>query len=298
MLDRLTSMAVFVEAAEAGSFARAADKLGMSAQMVAKHVAALEHHLDVRLLNRTTRKQSLTEFGDRYLERCQIVLTEVAAAEALAGESQIRPQGLLRINAPVTFGRYALMPQVTRFMIDYPQVGVALTLSDRLVDPIEEGYEAIVRMGVLEENLTLVARPLKDYRLVACAAPSYIRTYGMPLKPGDLSNHECLGFAHWPAALNRQWTFDQAGSSSPVAVHSRLIVNDWGAIHSAVLSGFGITLGYEHAVAEDLAAGRLVQVLPDFEGPSRPMHLLYASDRRMTPKLRFFVDRIVESFGK
>ncbi|WP_213778679.1 LysR family transcriptional regulator [Caballeronia sp. dw_276] len=297
MLDRLTSMAVFVQAAQTGSFAAAADKLGMSPQMVAKHIAALERHLATRLLNRTTRKQSLTEFGRAYLERCQTVLAEVNAADALAQAVQLRPQGRLRINAPVTFGRHGLMPMVTRFLRDFPEVELELTLSDRLVDPIEEGYEAIVRIGPIGENLALVARPLKPYRLVTCASPAYLSEHGTPLKPADLADHECVGFAPWPADLNRQWRFHKGGRDIEATVGSRLLINDWGAIHSAALDGFGIVLGSEHAVAEDLAAGRLVRVLPDFDGPVRPMHLLYAADRRMTSKLRCFIDRMIEAFG-
>jgi DNA-binding transcriptional LysR family regulator len=297
VLDRLTSMTVFVQATQAGSFAAAADKLGMSPQMVARHIAALEQHLATRLLNRTTRKQSLTEFGRAYLERCQTVLAEVNAADALAQAVQVKPQGRLRINAPVTFGRHGLMPLVARFLRDFPEVELELTLSDRQVDPIEEGYEAIVRIGPLDENLAMVARPLQPYRLVACASPAYLNEHGTPLEPADLAGHECVGFAPWPADLNRQWHFQQSGRDGEAAVGSRLSINDWGAIHSAARDGFGIVLGYEHAVAEDLAAGRLMRVLPDFEGPSRPMHLLYAADRRMTPKLRCFVDRMVETFG-
>jgi DNA-binding transcriptional LysR family regulator len=297
VLDRLTGMAVFVQATQTGSFAAAADKLGMSPQMVAKHIAALEQHLATRLLNRTTRKQSLTEFGRAYLERCQTVLAEVDAADALAQAVQVKPQGRLRISAPVTFGRHGLIPAVTQFLRDFPEVELELTLSDRLVDPVEEGYEAIVRIGPIDENLPMVARPLKPYRLVACASPAYLSEHGTPLEPADLARHECVLFAPWPTDLNRRWRFQQGGREVEATVGSRLSINDWGAIHSAARDGFGIVLGSEHAVGEDLAAGRLIRVLPDFEGPSRPMHLLYAADRRMTPKLRCFVDRMIGTFG-
>ncbi|MBD1554457.1 LysR family transcriptional regulator [Pseudomonas sp. C2L11] len=290
-------MAVFVQATQMGSFAAAAANLGMSPQMVARHIAALEQHLATRLLNRTTRKQSLTEFGRAYLERCQAVLAEVNAADALAQAAQAKPQGRLRINAPVTFGRHALMPLITRYLHDFPQVELELTLSDRRVDPVEEGYEAIVRIGPLDEHLAMVARPLRPYRLVACASPAYLKEHGTPLNPTDLARHECIGFSPWPVDLNRQWRFQQNGHDGEAAVASRLSINDWGAMHSAARSGFGIVLGPEHAVAEDLAAGRLVRVLPDFEAPARAMHLLYAADRRMTPKLRCFVERMIETFG-
>lgn len=297
MLDRLSSMTVFVRATEAGSFAAAAEDLGMSPQMVAKHVAALEQHLGTRLLNRTTRRQSLTEFGRLYLERCQAILAEVEAADMLAQTAQAEPRGRLRLNAPVTFGRYGLMPLVTDFLRTFPGIEVDLVLSDRLVDPVEEGFEAVVRIGALDPNLALVARPLRPYRLVACASPDYLARHGAPSIPADLASHECVGFTPWPAGFNRQWRFMDDGAEHKVAVGSRLNLNDWGAMHAAALDGFGIVLGYEHAIATDLAAGRLVRVLADFEVPCRPMHLLYAADRQMTPKLRCFIDRMLDVFG-
>lgn len=298
MLDRLTSMTVFVMAAETGSFAAAADRLGMSPQMVAKHVGALERQLGTRLLNRTTRKQSLTEFGRIYLEHCQAILAEVDTADALAQEVNAKPRGRLRVNAPVTFGRYGLMPFVTRFLRDYPEVQLELVLSDRLTDPIEDGYEATLRIGPLDQNLAMVARSLAPYRLLACASPAYLGEFGTPEEPAQLGRHECLGFMPWPASLNRQWSFSRHGRRHDVAVSSRLSLNDWSAMHSAALAGSGIVLGYEHAVAQDLSAGRLIRVLPDYEVPSRPMHILYVADRRMTPKLRCFVEGVVAAFGE
>ena len=203
MLDRLTSMTVFVQTVRYGSFAAAAEKLNMSPQMVAKHIEALEQRVETRLLNRTTRKQSLTVFGRLYLDRCHSVLSEVEAADMLAQSSHARPQGRLRVNAPVTFGRHGLMPVVTQFLNRYPDVDVELTLSDRLIDPVEEGYEAVVRLGPLQKNLALIARPLRTYRLVACASPAYLLAHGTPQLPSDLIDHECLGFAPWVSDLSR-----------------------------------------------------------------------------------------------
>lgn len=297
MLDRLTSMTVFVHAVRYGSFAAAAEKLGMSPQMVAKHIEALEQRVETRLLNRTTRKQSLTVFGGLYLEQCQAVLAEVETADRLAQSSRAEPHGRLRVNAPVTFGRHGLMPVVTRFLNRYPDVDVELTLSDRLIDPVEEGYEAVVRLGSLQKGLALVARPLRTYRLVACASPAYLLTHGIPQLPTDLSHHECLGFAPWVSDLSRNWTFQQDGRVTEVPVRGRLQVNDWEALRSAALEGFGILIGYEQAVAADLQSGQLIRVLPDYEGPVRPIHLLYAADRRMTSKLRCFVDHLMEALG-
>ncbi|TBU89969.1 LysR family transcriptional regulator [Phytopseudomonas dryadis] len=297
MLDRLTSMAVFVRAAEAGSFAAVAESLGMTPQMVAKHVAALERQLGTRLIQRTTRRQSLTEFGRLYLERCHAILAEVEAADTLAQTAQAEPRGRLRLNAPVTFGRYGLMPLVVGFLHACPAVEVDVVLSDRLVDLVDEGFEAVLRIGALDPQLALVARPLQPYRLLACASPDYLARHGSPSEPVDLAGHECVGFSAWPSAFSRQWHFVRAGAEYSVAVASRLNLSDWGAMHAAALNGYGIVLGYERALSEDLAAGRLVRVLADYDVPARPMHLLYAADHRMTPKLRAFVDWMLRAIG-
>ncbi len=297
MLDRLTSMAVFVQAVRSGSFAAAAEKLAMSPQMVARHIDELERRVATRLLNRTTRKQSLTEFGRQYLERCLSVLAEVEAADMLAQTSHAEPQGRLRVNAPLTFGRHALTPVLTRFLNDYPAVDVELTLSDRVIDPIEEGYEAVVRLGPLETNLALVARPLRVYRLVACASPDYLIQHGTPEEPMDLIHHECLHFSPWTSELSRHWQFQRDGNVTDVPVQGRLRINDWEGLRNAARAGFGVLLGYEHILAEDLESGRLVRLLPSFDGPVRPIHLLYGADRRMTPKLRCFIDYVMQEFG-
>jgi DNA-binding transcriptional LysR family regulator len=298
MLDRLNGMAVFVQAVRSGSFTAAARKLGMSPQMVAKHIAELERRVATRLLNRTTRKQTLTEFGRLYLDTCQSVLDEVEAIEMLAQSAQVKPQGRLRVNAPVTFGRYGLVPVVTQFLNKYPDVDVELTLSDRLIDPADEGYEAVVRLGPLDENLALVARPLRAYRLLVCASPAYLRKHGTPQQPADLALHECLGFAPWASELSQAWRFQRNGRVTTVPVKGRLRMNDWSALHSAARDGFGVLLGYEHAVAEDLASGGLIQILSEYEGPFRPIHLLYAAERQMTLKLRCFVDHVMGTLGK
>ena len=297
MLDRLTSMDVFVQTVRYGSFTAAADKLGISPQMVAKHIEELERRVASRLLNRTTRKQNLTEFGRLYLERCQSVLAEVEAADTLAQSSHIKPQGRLRVNAPVTFGRHSLMPLVTKFLSSYPDIDVELTLSDRLVNPLEEGYEAVVRLGPLQKDLALVARSLSAYRLVVCASPAYLLDHGEPQQPSDLTRHECLGFAPWASDLSRNWAFKRNGRVTQVPVRGRLQINDWEALRGAARDGFGILIGYERALVDDLASGCLVRILPDYEGPVRPIHLLYAADRRMTPKLRCFVDYMMDALG-
>lgn len=295
-MDRLTSMAVFVAAADLGSFAAAASALGMSPQMVAKHVVFLETRLGTRLINRTTRRQSLTEFGRTYHERCRVVLAEAEAADSLAETVRAHPRGTLRLNAPVTFGSHSLVPLLTRFLRDCPEVEVDLSLTDRMVDPVEEGFEAVIRLGPLAES-SLVARPLAPYRLVACAAPAYLAAHGEPASPEDLAGHQCLDFSHWPRGRDSLWRFTRAGIAVEAQAAGRLRINDFRALLTAARDGFGIVLGVETALRDDLAAGRLVRVLPDWEAPSRPMHLLTMRDRRPTAKLRRFVELMLEAFG-
>ncbi|MCX2942014.1 LysR substrate-binding domain-containing protein, partial [Rahnella perminowiae] len=178
-MDRLTSMNVFVRTADLGSFAAAAEALRISPQMVAKHIARLESRLGTPLINRTTRRQHLTDIGRSYYERCKIVLSEAEAADAIALEMKITPSGTLRVNAPVTFGTSSLTPFITHYLAQYPETQIELTLSDRLVDPVEEGYEVILRIGELTDS-QMIAYPLRPYRLIACASPDYLAQNGVP----------------------------------------------------------------------------------------------------------------------
>ncbi|PMY38726.1 LysR family transcriptional regulator [Pseudomonas chlororaphis] len=295
-MDRLTSMEAFVAAAESGSYARAATRLGLSPQMVAKHVAALEQRLGARLLNRTTRRQNLTELGSAYLERCKHILGEAQAADSLAQIMNATPRGKLRISAPVTFGSYSLMPFVTGFLREHPEVEIDLHLTDRYIDLVEEGYEAAFRIGPLADS-SLTARPLAPYRLIACAAPAYLAARGTPRVPADLEQHECLGYAYWSRPADNQWQFRRDGRVHEVQVRSRLQVNESKALLSAAVDGFGIVLGPADFLEPARAAGELVQLLPGYEAPSRAMHLLYRPDRQMTAKLRHFVDAAIARFG-
>jgi DNA-binding transcriptional LysR family regulator len=294
-MDRLASMVAFVKVVEAGSFAAAANILGMSPQMAAKHVTFLEGRLGTRLLNRTTRRQSLTEIGRTYLERCKLVLAEADWADSLADEAKGSPRGRLRINAPVSFGA-SLTPLVTRYLRRHPNVEIDLVLSDRFVDLVEEGFEAVFRVGPLADS-SLMARELSPFRLVACASPGYLRERGIPLTPTDLETHECLGYTHWSRPAVYEWRFVQNGRASEVRIRNHLQINDATALVAAALDGFGIVLVAEDLVRGRLKSGQLVKVLPDFETPSRPMHLLFHPDRRQTAKLRSFIDAAVREFG-
>lgn len=295
-MDRLTSMNVFVRAAELGSFAAAANDLRLSPQMVAKHIARLESRLGTALLNRTTRRQHLTDIGRSYYERCKIVLSEAEAADAIALEMKVTPSGTLRVNAPVTFGTSTLAPFITQYLAQYPETQVELTLSDRLVDPVEEGYEVILRIGELTDS-QMIAYPLRPYRLIACASPGYLAQRGIPLTPAELAQHSCLVYGIWSPQAPCRWQFSKDGKTQEIQPEGRLRSNDWRALLHAAVSGYGVTLGPEDVLKEEITAGRLVQILPDYDGPSRPMHVLTPAGLRQTVKIRSFIQALRDAFA-
>lgn len=289
-------MAVFVKASDLGSFAAAAEAMGMSPQMVAKHVVFLEDRLGTALLHRTTRRQSLTDVGRAYYDRCKQLLSEVAAAESVAQDMRSQPKGVLRVNAPMTFGAYSLAPFVTRYLDRYPDMQIDLTLNDRFVDPLEEGFEVLVRIGEVDDT-SLVAHPLAPYRLIACASPDYLARRGIPQTPSELERHDCLAYAYWSPSIPCRWLFSRDGKTEEVRASGRIRSNDWKVLLHAAKEGYGVTLGPEGVLNAEIAAGRLVRILPDYEGPARPMHVVYPAGRRPTVKVKSFVDAMVEEFG-
>jgi len=293
-MDRLLSMTVFAKAVELGSFSAAGNALGMSSQLVGKHVQMLEQHLGVRLLNRTTRRQHLTEIGREFYERTKSILAEVEAAEGLAAETRATPRGRLRINAPVTFGIHALAPKLPEYLAAYPEVTLELSMTNRSVDVIDEGYDLVFRIGQLTDS-GLIARPLAPYRLILCAAPSYLAARGPINTPQDLSRQECLGFLH--PELGKRWTLIGPEGTVTVPVSGRLMVDSGEALMAAAVAGVGVLLQPFEIVEPYLASGRLVTLLPEYSAPTRPMHVLYAPDRRMTPKLRSFIEFVMANFG-
>src|SRR6185437_14006150 len=290
-MDQLASMTAFVRATELGGFAPAAQTLGISPTMVGLHVRALEDRLGSRLLNRTTRRQSLTEVGRVYYERCRQILSDLEEADRTASQLRAAPRGRLRVNAPVSFGVHALTPVITDYLATYPEVEVDLTVNDRVIDLVEEGFEVAIRVGSLSDS-GLVARPLAPYQLVLCASPDYLARFGEPRRPEDLARHNCLAFDRWSAP--HVWTF-QNGEAA--AVRGVLRANNGEALRVAALRGLGIIQQPGVLLAEDLRCGRLIRVLPDYDLPTRPIHLIYLPDRRSTPKLRTFIDFVLERLG-
>lgn len=296
MIDRLTSMETFVRASDLGSFTAAARVLGMTPQMVGKHIRSLEERLGTPLLRRSTRRQSLTEAGEVYYERCRTVLAEFALAEASVEDMGAVPRGRLRMSAPVGFGACRLAPLLTRFMQKHSAIEIELVLTDRYVDLIDEGFDAVVRLGPIAET-TLAARELASHDQVACAAPGYLRQHGTPRVPGDLTEHDCLGFVNATGLPYAEWRFTaQDGQVHPVTIRSRFRVNDGRVLALAAVAGAGIVLQPAAVLQEHLDAGRLVPILGDFLAPARPMLLLFPNRRPQPPKLRALIDDIVAAF--
>jgi DNA-binding transcriptional LysR family regulator len=294
-MDRLTSMAVFVRTVERGGFAAAASELGLSPTMTGLHVRALEERLGARLLNRTTRRQSLTEAGRRYYERCKQILADIEAAEGDAMDLQSAPRGRLRVTAPISFGTHALTPAIIDYLALYPEVEVDLSLNDRVIDLVDEGYEVALRVGPLADS-SLIARKLAPYRLRLCASPEYLRRRGVPRRVEDLADHNCLCFVY--ARSGSEWRFTGPEGESEVAIRGRLQTNNGDALRLAARRGLGIILQPAALLAEDIASGALVPLLAGHVPPSFPMHIVYLPDRWPTPKVRSFVDFVVERFGE
>lgn len=288
-------MAIFVRVVEKGSLAAAAEEFCTSATMVGKHLRALEAHLGGRLLNRTTRRQSLTDLGREYYDRCKRILADIEAADGIADAMHAVPRGVLRVSAPSSFGNHGLVPALPDFFARYPEVSIDLSLENRVVDLVEERFEAAIRIGTLPDS-SLVARPLADYRTVVCASPAYLARRGVPGSLADLSAHDCLGFSHWK--IRDRWHLDGPHGREAVRVRGRFQANSGQALRMAAVLGLGIVMQPEVLLAEDLAAGRLVRVLPDYATFARPMHVIYHADRYSNPKVRSFVDFIVERFGR
>jgi len=293
-MDVLDSMQVFVVAVEKGSLSAAAAACAMSATMAGNHLRTLEQSLGTQLLHRTTRRQRLTAFGEDYYVRCKEILRLVAETHVQAQQLQAAPAGKLRIAAPVTFGTEALMPTLADYLARYLDVHIDVVLNDRVADLVEEGFDVAIRIGALPDS-GLIAQPLAPYRSMICASPDYLARRGTPRQPGDLAGHECLAFA--PAAATH-WRMENEEGAARVAVSSRLQVNLGQALRVAALHGLGIVMQPAILLEADVQAGRLVQLFPDYTLPTRPMSVVYLADRYRAPKLRSFVDFIVNRFGQ
>ena len=292
-MDLLGSMEVFVQIVERGSLTAAATACSISPTMAGNHLRALEQRLGMKLLNRTTRRQNLTAFGQDYYTRCQEILRLIADADSQAQDLHASPAGMLRVTAPVTFGNQALIPALADYLAQYPAIRMDLVLSDRVTDLVAEGFEAAIRIGNLPDS-NLIAQPLAPYRLLLCASPAYLARRGTPRTPDDLATHECLSFSH---VAFEEWRMQNHESGIRVPGTARLQLNNGQGLRVAALHGLGITLQPAVLLEHDVAAGRLVQLFPDYPLPIRQMNLVYLPDRYRSARLRSFVDFVTARFG-
>lgn len=295
VMDPLDGIATFARVVESGSFSAAADRLALSKSAVSAHVQRLEERLGVRLLNRTTRRLSVTEAGAAYYRHCARILAEAEAAEQAAGALQREPRGTLRISAPDSFGTMHVAPAVPAFLRRYPELSVDITLSPAHVNLLEEGLDLAIRIGVLEDS-PLVVRKLAPSRLVLCAAPAYLGERGKPREPGDLARHNCLCTSLLP--WGDEWRLAGKRGERRVAVSGSLRSNSADMLRSAAIDGIGIALLPSWAVAEELRSGVLQRVLEGWEPPASTIYAVYAGNRLMSMKVRAFVDHLARCIGR
>lgn len=283
----LNALRVFAKVVEAGSFVGAARELDLPKSTVSRRVAALEARLGARLLQRTTRKLSLTDAGRAYYEHAARALAEVDAAERAVTQLAEVPRGKLRVTTPLNFG--FLAPIVADFAIRYPEVEVELVGTDRVIDLIEEGFDLAIRAGKLRDG-SLVGRRIGALERYLVASPGYVKRHGRPKQPEDLRDHECLIFGG--SSDGATWKLVRGGQTRTVRVTGRLVVNDFEFLDEAARRGLGLALLPVHRCADDLRDGTLVRVLPDWCAPGQPLSAVYPSARHLAPKVRAFLDHL------
>ena len=294
-MDRFAELAAFVRTVDRGSQAAAARELGVTPAMVGRYIRALEDRLGARLLNRTTTNQSLTEAGSAFHARAAALLEQLEAAEDVVADRQAAPRGLLRVSGPMSFGVRYLAAAVAGFGALHPGLRVELSLNDRVVDLVEEGYDLAVRIGRLADS-SLVARRLAPCRVAVCAAPAYLAQHGAPEGPEDLREHKCLLYSY--AANGGTWRFVRAdGREVRVEVDGPLTANNGDAVLAASLEGAGVLLQPTFIVGDALREGRLVRLLPGWGAPELAVYAVYPSARHLSPKVRSCVDFLAEQFG-
>ena len=294
-MDRFHQMEAFVAVVDAGSFVGAADALDVSKTAVSRLVGDLEARLGVRLLHRTTRKLSLTREGEIFTERCRMLLSEVGEAEAEITAHADEAIGQLRINVPMSFGLIHLAPLWPAFLAMHPKVVLDVTLSDRLVDLVDEGYDVAVRIARLPSS-SLVSRKLAATRLVLCASPSYLRTHGAPTHPSDLARHAVI--AYTLLSTGELWEFTGPEGRVSVKVAPRMRTNSGDTCCSAALQGQGIVQQPSFMVAGHLKAGTLIELLPAYRALDLGIYALYPSRIHLMPKVRVLINFLFEAFRK
>jgi DNA-binding transcriptional LysR family regulator len=294
-MDRFESMRIFAKVVETSSFTTASAGLGISTSMVSQHVKQLEERLGARLLNRTTRKMSLTEVGRAYYDRCKRLLSDLDEAESAVGKMQVAPRGDLRVNATPVFGALHLAPAVADFTARFPSISAEVMLSDRIVDLVDEGFDVAVRVEPLPDS-SLTARPIASYRMVVCGAPAYFKKHGVPRTPDDLVDHNCLTFTG--TSYMRAWPLVSSADAHGVSVKGNLRSNNAAVLLLGALTGQGLISMPTYLVSDALRSGRLRTVLDDYATPPLTIRAVYPHGRHLSAKVRTFVDFLAARFGR
>lgn len=293
-MDTLDGMRTYVAVVSEGSFVGAARRLKISPQLVSKYVGQLEERLGARLLNRSTRRISITEAGQAYFERCQQVLADIDEMESAVGELTTAARGTLRVNAPMSFGVLHLARAVARYQQQHPEVHVDLTLDDRHVDVVSEGFDLAIRIGQLAES-SLVARKLAPVRLVVCGSSDYFARHGIPKTPKQLSLHRCLRYTYGTSADS--WRFEKDSRHYDVKIKGPITANNGNALREAAIAGAGLVREPTFIVGDDIREGRLLVVLDEFRIPELSAYAIYAHRQYLSAKVRTFVDFLADYFG-
>lgn len=293
MLDRLLSMEIFVVVVELGSFTAAASHFKMSTPMVTKHIQELEARLGTSLLTRTTRRHHLTEIGQKYFNNCKEILGSIKLAESGAEEMGSLPRGKLKITASIWFGTISLAPVVADYLNKYQDMSIELSLTDRFVDIVDEGYDVAIRIGELADS-SLIARKLSNFDITICASPKYLEQYGTPKNTSDLACHQCLGFSNWRS--KNDWRHIGKEVSSKKGQTPRFESNNAQALRIAALKGLGIIMMPKDLLAEDMKRGDLIEILEKDLPPARPIHAVYPREGQSVRKLTTFVEFLLERF--
>jgi len=296
-MDRVASMTAFTTVVASGSFAAAAQRLNMSPAMVTNHVRALEERLGARLLNRTTRKLSLTEAGKTYLDQAATILAQLEAAESSVSDMQATPRGTLHVNTANVLSA-ALVPLFDAFGCAYPEITLELVTTDRMPDLVEDGIDVAIRFNPAPES-SLIVRHLGSFRVVTCASFAYLATRGEPREPADLTGHNCLSYMY-PGftALTREWRLKGPQGEATVPVSGNLHTNNIDLLRAAALTGRGIVRAPTYRIQDDIRAGRLVQVLPEWHSGDLPIVALYPNREHLPAKVRIFIDFAVKHFAE
>lgn len=293
-MDLLRSIKIFVQVAEMGSFSRAAIRLNLSAAAVSRHIAYLESALANRLLNRTTRKLRLTDFGQACLERYRRILEELDEVDRAAQAGALEPQGPLRVTSTMLFWMWRIAPRLPRFLQRFPKVSIQVNLTERIVDLVEEGYDLALQIDPPNAR-GAVGKSIVPLRRVICASPTYVKRNGPITRPEDLQQHNCLLYAHYAETV--EWRFRRAGQEIDVPVNGNLRSNDATTLKLAALAGVGVSRTPVFLIDEELATGALVPLLREYEVISPNLWVVYPSRRQLAPRVRVFIDFLEQDFA-